>query len=790
MLINVSDDLVCQIENLTNHSDLDKEEILKKALSIFGKYTLPSDSFNNSINIFDKDKNNDFFPANPNSIHGAYLYQKTYNKGFIYHLKDCLYLMDLEGNFIDLNDAALALLGIRREDIPGINLKTLFDEKQAEFLIKKLRGIKENGLKMNYHEFTLKKNNGEPIMITVSMSLVYKDNKAFALYGLAHDISQQRVTEKALQKSEEKFLKAFHGNPLPMAITTIDEGRFIDANTAFFKILGYSREETIGFTVYDINLWKNFEERKILKNLDNKNPKLHNIKLQMLTKERKTLICRFAFEILEIDGVSCQIGVFEDITEIVKTEEELKSYRNKIEELSNERATRLSLTNKHLDIEISESEKYVQSLLPSLTMLDSRDEGIMVIDKNNLVLGFNKTAENILGFSSRNDICRPYTTIFIVVESNPDFYQRIDEKMNIINEKISIINASGHSIPLNVSTFSLKDINGQYNGFVCVFRDKSEFENLKNEIEQNYTFQGMVSKSPEMLNIFNILPDIAKSDSSILLEGPTGTGKNMLANAIHNLSTRKNKPFILIPCGNLPPDLFESELFGHVKGAFTDAKYDKPGKIITADGGTVFFDEIGDLPFTLQVKLLRLIEQHKFEPVGSTKTISVNIRIISATNKNLLDLVNAGKFRDDLYYRLSAIKIYSPPLKRRKEDIPNLIEYLLKKFNAQMGKNITGISDEAMKLLLNYSYPGNIRELNNIIEYSYVTCRDNIIHVYNLPPDLSKDAIIQSNNDISEKEKILEILNKCKGNKTKACEELKFSYTTLFRKLKKYNISL
>jgi PAS domain S-box-containing protein len=325
---------------------------------------------------------------------------------------------------------------------------------------------------------------------------------------------------------------------------------------------------------------------------------------------------------------------------------------------------------------------------------------------------------------------------------------------------------------------------------------EQDLNTLRKDIVKDYTYQDIVSKSPIIQKIMGSLEDVAKSDSTILIEGPTGTGKELLSRAIYDLSNRKQKPFVIINCGTIPGELMESDLFGHVKGAFTGALYDKIGKISAADGGTVFFDEIGDLPLNLQIKILRLIQNREFEPVGSVKINNVDIRIIAATNRNLLDLVNEGKFRDDLYYRFNVVKYYLPPLKNRKEDIPLLVDHFIKKFNVLKKKNIAGVSPEVTKMFYNYSFPGNIRELENIIEYSFIMVRGDIIEEDDLPAEIKKDEnnfeklikrkLISINND---KGKIISTLNKFNWNKSKACKELGVSYVTLWRKIKKYNIN-
>jgi transcriptional regulator with PAS, ATPase and Fis domain len=303
-----------------------------------------------------------------------------------------------------------------------------------------------------------------------------------------------------------------------------------------------------------------------------------------------------------------------------------------------------------------------------------------------------------------------------------------------------------------------------------------------------------------MHKLFAIMPDIAESESTVLIQGPSGSGKELFAHAIHSLSPRKNKKIIVINCGTVPAQLFESELFGYVKGAFTDARKDKPGKIAAADGGTVFFDEIGELPFSTQVKLLRLLQEREYEPLGGNDSIKSDIRIIAATNRSLKKLVAQGKFRDDLYFRLAVVKIDLPPLCDRREDTPYLVDHFIKRFNARQGKRIIGVSPEVMKILMNYDFPGNIRELENIIEHGFVLCHGRIIQKEHLPVELlqsTKEKVaFQSEQatpltkSVDEISRITASLKRNDGVISRTAKELGIHRTTLWRKIKRYQINI
>jgi PAS domain S-box-containing protein len=432
-------------------------------------------------------------------------------------------------------------------------------------------------------------------------------------------------------------------------------------------------------------------------------------------------------------------------------------------------------------------------------ILNSIADGVFTIDLQQQVTSFNKAAEQITGISRKQAIGQKCFDVFHanICQGSCAMEKTLRTGKPIIDVKITILNSQGRVIPVSVSTAVLKNKNGTVIGGVETFRDLSTIEEMRKEIAKQYSFQDIVSKHHEIQKIFNILPDIAKSNSTVLIEGPSGSGKELFARAIHNQSNRARGPYVVVNCGALPDTLLESELFGYVKGAFTDAKQDKPGRFARAEGGTLFLDEIADLPLSLQVKLLRVLQNGEYEPLGATKPVKANVRIIAATNQNLNQLLSEGKFREDLYYRLNVIKITLPPLTRRREDIPLLVNHFIQKFNAKMGKEIAAVAPEVMEFFMNYDFPGNIRELENIIEHAFVLCHDSTIAMHHLPQELKartatpKDADAAQYPRLKEAEAqvIIETLQKCQGNRAMAARELGIDRTTLWRKMKKLGVS-
>lgn len=432
-------------------------------------------------------------------------------------------------------------------------------------------------------------------------------------------------------------------------------------------------------------------------------------------------------------------------------------------------------------------------------ILSSIADGVFTVDNNRVITSFNRAAEKITGVAESQALGKHCQDVFHSdICENCLLQDTLKTGIEAIDRPVNIINCRGEKIPISISTAVLKDDDGNILGAVETFRDLSAIEELRKEILKNYSLEDIVSKSPKMHKLFGILPDIAESESTVLIQGPSGSGKELFARAIHNLSPRKNSNYVVINCGTLPVQLFESEIFGYRKGAFTDAKANKAGKLTEADGGTVFFDEIGELPLSTQVKLLRLLQEREYEPLGGTKPIKANIRIVAATNKDLKKLVAQAKFRDDLYFRLAVMKFDLPPLKDKREDVPYLVDHFIKKFNAKKGKKIISVSPNVMSTLMHYGFPGNIRELENIIEHGFVLCRGSIIKREHLPPELlaaenEVDKIIDNKStpiteSLNEEAKIISALKHSNGSISEAAQHLRIHRTTLWRKIKRFQI--
>ncbi|MEJ5357320.1 MAG: sigma 54-interacting transcriptional regulator [Desulfobacterales bacterium] len=431
-------------------------------------------------------------------------------------------------------------------------------------------------------------------------------------------------------------------------------------------------------------------------------------------------------------------------------------------------------------------------------ILDSINEGVFTVDAAWRITSFNRGAERITGVPRNRALGRACCDVFhaTLCEQNCALRRTLDNGKPIVNATAHIIDRKGRRIPIRLSTALLKDARGRVIGGVETFRDLSEVEQLQKELRSRYTFEDIVGASPVMQRLFDILPQVAASRSSVLIEGPSGTGKELFARAIHNLSPRSRKPFVAVNCAALPDTLLESELFGYKAGAFTDARRDKPGRFMLADGGTIFLDEIGDVSPAMQVRLLRVLQEQRVEPLGAVEPVAVDVRVVAATHRDLARLVRAGSFRDDLYYRLRVVHLRIPPLRERREDLPLLVEHIVSRFNRLQGKDIAGLTLEATARLMEHDFPGNVRELENIIEQAFVLCRGEFIDLHHLPPELrpgvpaSAETLPATNLRDLEKLLIADTLRRFRGNRMQSARALGIDPSTLYRKIRRFGIAV
>jgi PAS domain S-box-containing protein len=432
---------------------------------------------------------------------------------------------------------------------------------------------------------------------------------------------------------------------------------------------------------------------------------------------------------------------------------------------------------------------------PNTIILDSIADGVFTVDPEWRITFFNRAAQEITGIPAAEALGRPCCDVFraSLCESACILGHTMETGEPVVNRPVKIRKADGRELPISVSTALLIDDQGEVIGGVETFRDLSLVEEVRREIRRQYRLGDIISKSPLMQKIFDLLPQIARTDSTVLIQGESGTGKELIARALHNLSPRSRGPFVAVNCGALPDTLLESELFGHTAGAFTDARRDRQGRFAAAEGGTLFLDECGDISPALQARLLRVLEERAYTPLGSSKSIKANVRIVTATNKDLAQLVEAGVFRKDLFYRINVVKLKLPLLAERKEDIPLLAEHYIDRFNKLQDKRIQGLSYETMAIFMGHDWPGNIRELENAIEHAFILCLQGEILAEHLPDHLQRENHLEptpTGLTLQEQEKrvLWEALERHRWRRLATARELGIDKNTLRRKIKRFGL--
>jgi PAS domain S-box-containing protein len=430
-------------------------------------------------------------------------------------------------------------------------------------------------------------------------------------------------------------------------------------------------------------------------------------------------------------------------------------------------------------------------------VLDVLDQGVFTVDEGTFITSFNQAAERITGYASTEVLGKKCSEVFRtnLCDQVCPLRQSIASRSPLRNRRVYMRARDGRPIPISISTAPLMTRGGRLLGGVEVFKDMSEIVDLRRRLDSRYRLVDIIGKSPVMQKIFELLPLVAQSDSTVLVTGASGTGKELIARTIHALGPRRKGPFIPINCAAIPETLLEAELFGHTKGAFTDARRERAGRISAAEGGTLFLDEIGDLPRAVQVKVLRFLQDREYEPLGSNRSIRADVRVITATNHDLLSMVREGAFREDLYFRLNVVQVDIPPLAQRVEDIPLLVGHYVKVYRESTGKAIDGLTEAAMAGLMSYGFPGNVRELENIIERAFILCQSERIGPEHFPPAVAgirsagggaRPLSGAANADVIA---LRAALDRHGGNRTRAAADLGVHRITLLRRMRRLGIS-
>jgi len=445
-----------------------------------------------------------------------------------------------------------------------------------------------------------------------------------------------------------------------------------------------------------------------------------------------------------------------------------------------------AIENKNYEAELEKHRSRLESIFSSV------QDAIITVDTEMKIIEANKAAESICGFKIATgqhftDCTRECDQSCLEI-----LQETLKNRKTIKEYQIECAHGKPNKLVAMVNCSPLLDGDGNFTGAVMVIRDITCLAHLEKELKARHHYQKIVGKSEKMQKIYNLLTTLANQATTVLITGESGTGKEMVARALHYAGTRASGPFVTVNCSALAENLLESELFGHVKGAFTGADRDNIGRFEAADGGTIHLDEIGDISHLIQLKLLRVLQEKEFDRVGESNPRKVDVRVIASTNRNLKEAISAGEFRKDLYYRLNVIEIAIPPLRERYEDIPLLIDHFCKVFSKSYDKNISGVSDEVLEKFMDYPWPGNVRKLEHALERGFVLCRNQTIELEHIPAAI-RDYIrltkrVSENKTDNDSEKILKTLGETDWNISKAARLLGFSRWTMYRRLQKYNI--
>ncbi|MDT8422941.1 MAG: sigma 54-interacting transcriptional regulator [Desulfuromonadales bacterium] len=450
------------------------------------------------------------------------------------------------------------------------------------------------------------------------------------------------------------------------------------------------------------------------------------------------------------------------------------------------RVTRVALEHKNL----LDQQEQLRSRLQ--TVFASVKEGIFVFDEELRIVDANDAAFALFE-------CCPQVIGRLLSELNDKELAGLNEIRHMLESRcegeifrFEMPSTSGQTKVFSLTMAALvAERSSALSGIVMTARDETRLDALERSLEQRQRFDKMVGKSRAMQDVYKLVDTLADIDTTVLISGESGTGKELIAESLHFRGPRRDAPLVKVNCAALPDNLLESELFGHVKGAFTSAMSDRVGRFQQAHGGTIFLDEIGDISPALQVRLLRVLQEKEFERVGSNATISVDVRIVAASNRSLLEQVKSGAFREDLYYRLKVIEIKAPALRARKSDIPLLVNHFIDEFNSKFHRSVAGLSRQALQLLIDYNWPGNVRELQHVLEHAFILCRDTVLSVEHLPGEFQEmlDAATSASVVVNEKDRILAVLDRTGWNKSRAADLMGISRRTIYRKIEEFGIN-
>lgn len=694
---------------------------------------------------------------------------------------DIIYVHDFDGNFISVNQAGLRAFQYTSEQIKKINIREIVDSEYLSVALGHIKDKLSHETASEPYELLTYTAGREPVWVEVNTRMIVQEGKPVGVQGVARDVTERKRSEQELRNSEKRFKET--AELLPGIICEIDLSLTITyVNQLGFKIFGYP-QEMLGKGIKVLDLFGASERERAAANaakiLGGKvvGPQEYRM-LHADGTERWYLVSSSPMR--NSDGAVC--GLRTTLLEI----DELRSAQLRVAE--SEARFRSIFNRSPIGIAVfAQSGELVECNDSFKTLFQSEARGDL------FALSGISDAQSKQLAGGEGVVCEG---------GSGNRGENLGQGGSYYDWHITPVTKSDSAPPVYLAQVqNVTERVRAHNATVARAREETEkanrlIEDLKKEMRETFTFKNMVSRSPEMRRIFDILPEIAQTPTTVLVCGDSGTGKELIARSVHELSPRMSRPFVAINCGALPDNLLESELFGYKAGAFTDAKKDKPGKFSLAEGGTLFLDEIGDISPAMQVKLLRVLQERVYEPLGAAASVRADVRVVAATNRDLAAMVKSGQFRKDLYYRINVLQVKLPPLRERRCDIPLLCEYMIDQFNRRYGKSIAGIGSDALAVLLSHDFPGNVRELENVIEHAFVFCKEAEIQVRHLPLELGQTApqtsgdLFSKINSFDELERlyIQSVLAETGGNKLRAAEKLGVHKATLFRKLKRLGV--
>ncbi len=684
---------------------------------------------------------------------------KEYNRNLIEASLDPLVTIGPDGRITDVNQATETATGYSRDQLIGTDFLDYFTEPE-----KARAGYQQvfrEGQVRDY-PLELKHRDGHVTPVLYNAS-VYRDEagQVIGVFAAARDITELKRAEEALRLSNQYNRSLIEASLDPL-VTIGPDGTITDVNQATETVTGRARDEIIGTDFSDY--FTEPEKARAGYQQVFREGQVRDYPLEIKHREGYVIPVLYNASVYR-DEAGQVIGVFaaaRDITKLKRAEAVLIHARDR------ERYLLTQLQNAMRD-----------------GMLQVTPDGTVMKMNRNAAALFHVSRPDVTGKALRGLCGKDRESLVIMVED------LLHTGVFVQEQEIS---GGDPEIKWYYSLDLLPLTEDGMTSALVIIRDISRLRKLEYEVTGKYMFENMIGKSPAMRQVFTLIENLADADTTVLIQGPSGTGKELVAGALHYHGKRREEKFIRINCSAIPETLLESELFGHVRGAFTGATHDQIGRFELAHRGTLFIDEIGDIPLHLQVKLLRVLQERELERVGSSKTIKVDVRIIAATNRDLSALVKQNRFREDLYYRLAVVTIRIPPLRERREDIPLLVHHFITQMEKRVGRAITGIDSEAMEILLNHDWPGNVRQLENAIEHALVLTQNGAIHPHNLPLDIMK----LSTSDIPEEpelsqsispQRLREVLAAVNWNRSKAAEQLGVHRNTITRWIKEFHLS-